>query len=99
MNYAVMTALMGANPKVRARRGCWPIHKFLYTVPGSVFKVNRPPLLGILPEGYTVHYASHVDVFEIDSDQGTATAGVYLPTQDDIEALDWSTSEALVVLL
>lgn len=97
MNYSDMTALMGANAQVRARRACWPKHKFLYTVPGSVFKVSRPPLLGILSEGSTVRYASHVDVFEVDSEQGTATAGVYLPTQDDIDASDWSTSEALVV--
>lgn len=29
---------------------------FLFLVPGSTFKVNRPPLLGIYPEGTEINY-------------------------------------------
>ena len=35
---------------------------FLYLVPGSKFKVNRPPLMGIYPEGTEVEYHAHVDM-------------------------------------
>jgi hypothetical protein len=34
---------------------------FLFLVPGSTFQVNRPPLLGIYPEGTTIHMV-HVDM-------------------------------------
>ena len=29
---------------------------FLFLVPGSTFQVNRPPLLGIYPEGTEINY-------------------------------------------
>ena len=35
---------------------------FVFLVPGSVFKVNRPPLLGIYPEGTEINYHGHVDM-------------------------------------
>ena len=35
---------------------------FIFMVPGSVFLVNRPPLLGIFPEGTEVRYHAHVDM-------------------------------------
>src|SRR5947209_2318352 len=35
---------------------------FLFLVPGSVFKVNREPLLSILGEGKEVQYHAHVDM-------------------------------------
>ena len=35
---------------------------FLFLVPGSTFKVNRAPLLGIYPEGTEVNYCSHINM-------------------------------------
>lgn len=35
---------------------------FLFLVPGSKFQVNRPPLLGIYPEGTSIDYHAHVDM-------------------------------------
>lgn len=35
---------------------------FIFLVPGSVFQVSRPPLLGIMKEGETVQYHAHIDM-------------------------------------
>jgi hypothetical protein len=35
---------------------------FIFLVPGSVFKVNRAPLLGIYPEGTEITYHAHIDM-------------------------------------
>ena len=35
---------------------------FLFLVPGSTFKVDREPLLGIYPEGTEVKYHAHIDM-------------------------------------
>jgi hypothetical protein len=57
---------------------------FLFLVPGSTFQVNRPPLLGIYPEGTTISYHSHIDM---------RTAGgqivPWLASQTDVLAEDW----------
>lgn len=57
---------------------------FLFLVPGSTFKVNRPPLMGIYPEGTEIKYHSHVDM-------KTATDEVvpWLCSQTDMQAKDW----------
>ena len=57
---------------------------FLYLVPGTKFKVNRPPLMGIYPEGTEVEYHAHVDM-------KTATGEVvpWLCSQTDLLAEDW----------
>lgn len=43
------------------KRPCWPSDHHLFLVPGSIFQVNRPPLLGILAEGTEVKYHAHID--------------------------------------
>lgn len=60
-------------------KGMW-----LFLVPGSTFKVNRKPLLGIFEEGHEVVYSSHVDM-------RTATGEIvpWLASQSDIQATDW----------
>ena len=61
---------------------------FLFLVPGSQFKVNRPPLLGIYPEGTEINYHAHVDL-------RTAT-GEIIPwncRQADLLAEDWDLAE------
>ena len=57
---------------------------FLFLVPGSTFVVNRPPLLGIYPEGTTVSYHAHIDM-------KTATGDIvpWLASQTDLLADDW----------
>lgn len=67
-----------------ARAGWNGKNMFLLLVPGSTFKVNRTPLLGIYPEGTEVTYLPHVDM-------KTATGEVvpWLASQTDILAEDW----------
>ena len=57
---------------------------FLFLVPGSTFKVNRPPLLGIYPEGTEINYHAHIDM-------KTATGEIvpWLASQTDMLAKDW----------
>ena len=57
---------------------------FLFLVPGSTFAVNRPPLLGIFPEGTSIDYHAHIDM-------KTAGGDVvpWLASQSDVLADDW----------
>lgn len=57
---------------------------FLFLVPGSRFKVNRPPLLGIYEEGTEVEYHAHVDM---KTAQGYVVP--WLCSQADMLAEDW----------
>ena len=69
----------------RVRRSGWNGKgMFLFLVPGSTFQVNRPPLLGIYPEGTTINYHAHVDM-------KTATGEIvpWLCSQTDLLATDW----------
>lgn len=71
-----------------ARSGWNGKNMFLFLVPGSTFKVNRPPLLGIYPEGTEINYHAHVDL-------RTAT-GEIIPwncSQADLLAEDWDLAE------
>jgi hypothetical protein len=57
---------------------------FIFLVPGSRFKVSRPPLLGIYPEGTEIEYQPHVDMKN--------AQGLVVPwhaTQSDVLADDW----------
>lgn len=57
---------------------------FIFLVPGSVFKVDRPPLLGIYPAGTEVTYHAHIDM---KTAQGYVVP--WLASQADILAEDW----------
>jgi hypothetical protein len=57
---------------------------FLFLVPGSTFKVNRPPLLGIYPEGTEINYRSHIDM---KTAQGNIVP--WVASQTDLLADDW----------
>lgn len=57
---------------------------FIFLVPGSTFKVNRPPLLGIYKEGTEIKYHAHIDMKTAD--------GMIVPwlcSQTDMLATDW----------
>jgi uncharacterized protein DUF2829 len=60
---------------------------FLYLVPGSRFKVNRPPLLGIYPEGTEIDYLPHIDMRTADG-----SCVPWLASQADLLASDWETA-------
>lgn len=57
---------------------------FLFLVPGSTFQVNRPPLLGIYPEGTTIDYCPHIDMKTADN-----KVVPWLASQADVLADDW----------
>lgn len=57
---------------------------FIFLVPGSTFKVNRAPLLGIYPEGTEINYHGHIDMKTAD-DQVVP----WLASQTDLLANDW----------
>lgn len=57
---------------------------FLFLVPGSTFNVNRPPLLGIYPEGTEINYHAHIDMKTADN-----KVVPWLASQTDMLADDW----------
>lgn len=57
---------------------------FVFLVQGSVFKVNREPLLSILGEGTEVTYRPHIDICQPDG-----AIGVWQPSMGDVMADDW----------
>jgi hypothetical protein len=57
---------------------------FVFKVPGSTFVVNRPPLLGIFPEGTEITYRPHYDMRYADG-----SVGVWLASHGDMAAYDW----------
>ena len=70
------------------RRGWNGPDQFVFLVPGSTFQVNRPPLLGIYPEGTTINYHPHID---IRNQQGQIVP--WLASQGDLLADDWDLLE------
>ena len=83
MNFSDALRHLKAGLKV-SRAGWNGKDMFLFLVPGSVFEVSRPPLLGIYPEGAVINYHAHIDM---------KTAQNYcipwVATQADILAEDW----------
>ena len=67
-----------------ARAGWNGKSMFLFLVPGSVFRVNRPPLLGIYPEGTEINYCPHIDMKTADN-----KVVPWLCSQTDALAEDW----------
>lgn len=83
MNFSEALTLL-KNGSLVNRSGWGDPDQFLYLVPGSTFKVNRAPLLGIFPEGTEVSYSAHVDIH--------CAGGVCRPYHfpaDDVLATDW----------
>jgi len=69
-----------------ARKGWNGKNMFLFLVPGSKFKVSRPPLLGIYPEGTEITYQPHIDMKTAQD-----TVVPWLASQSDVLAEDWVT--------
>lgn len=72
-----------------AREGWNGKGMFVFLVPGSTFKVNRPPLLGIYPEGTEINYHAHIDMKTADGQ-----IVPWLASQTDVLAEDWEVVEA-----
>ena len=63
---------------------------FVFLVSGSSFNVNRPPLLGIYPEGHAIQYRAHIDMKTVDG-----SIVPWVASQSDILAEDWEVVEHL----
>jgi hypothetical protein len=83
MNFGHALEMLKRGHKV-ARAGWNGKGMFLFLVPGSTFKVNRPPLLGIYPEGTEVNYHAHIDMKTADGQ-----VVPWLCSQTDALAEDW----------
>lgn len=83
MNFGSALQALKNGQKV-AREGWNGRGMFLFLVPGSVFKVNRAPLLGIYPEGTEINYCPHVDMKTADG-----KVVPWLCSQTDMLAEDW----------
>jgi len=57
---------------------------FVFLVPGSEFKVSRPPLLGFFDEGAEIRYHAHIDMYTADGQ-----VVPWLASQTDLLATDW----------
>jgi hypothetical protein len=70
----------------RATRSGWNGRgMFIFLVPGSTFAVNRPPLLGIYPEGTQINYHPHIDMKTADG-----TIVPWVASQSDLLGEDWA---------
>lgn len=87
MNFGQALDALKLGKKV-ARAGWNGKHMFLFLVPGSQFTVNRPPLLGIYPEGTVIDYCPHIDMRTAD-----AKIVPWLASQTDVLAEDWNCVE------
>ena len=79
------TALKNLKQGYKVARSGWNGKgMFVFLVSGSVFKVNRAPLLGIYPEGTEVTYCPHIDMKTADG-----SVVPWLASQTDVLAEDW----------
>jgi hypothetical protein len=82
-------ALAAVKDGKRVRRSGWNgKDMFIFLVAGSRFKVNRPPLLGIYPEGTEIKYHAHIDM---KTAQGYVVP--WLASQADLLDEDWELAE------
>jgi hypothetical protein len=83
MDFSEALIMVKAGHKI-ARKGWNGKDMFLFLAPGSVFKVNRHPLLGIYPEGTEIEYHAHIDM---KTAQGYVVP--WLASQPDLLTNDW----------
>lgn len=83
MNFSIILEAIKNGMKV-ARTGWNGKGMFIFLVPGSTFEVNRPPLLGIYPEGTQIVYRPHIDIKNVDG-----TISTWVPSIGDVLAEDW----------
>lgn len=71
-----------------ARENWNGVGMFLYLVFGSVFKVNRPPLLGVYSEGTEISYRPHIDMRTANGE-----CVPWVAAQSDLLETDWEIVE------
>ena len=84
MTFGLAVETLKRGKKV-ARAGWNGRGMFLFLVPGSTFKVNRAPLLGIYPEGTEINHCPHIDMKTADG-----KIVPWLTSQADVLAEDWT---------
>ena len=82
-SFATALPIVKAGGRV-ARRGWNGANMFIFLVNGSRFTVNRPPLLGIYPEGTVIDYRAHIDMKTVDG-----SIVPWVASQTDLLADDW----------
>lgn len=87
LNFGDALHMLKLGKKV-ARAGWNGKGMFLFLVPGSTFKVSRPPLLGIYPDGTEISYCPHIDMKTADG-----KVVPWLCSQTDALAEDWQVIE------
>ena len=87
MNFGKTLEALKSGSKV-AREGWNGKGLFVFLVAGSTFTVNRPPLLGIYPEGTVISYNPHLDIKNVDGSIST-----WVPSINDVLAEDWQVVE------
>ena len=87
LNFGDALHMLKLGKKV-ARAGWNGKGMFLFLVPGSTFKVSRPPLLGIYLEGTEISYCPHIDMKTADG-----KVVPWLCSQTDALAEDWQVIE------
>jgi hypothetical protein len=88
MNFGEALAAVKVGKKA-ARAGWNGKGMFIFLVHGSRFRVNRPPLLGIYPEGTMIDYHGHIDM---KTAQGQVVP--WVASQSDLLSEDWELVEA-----
>lgn len=83
MNFGKALEALKVGARV-AREGWNGVGMFCFLVPGSTFNVNRPPLMGVYPEGTEISYRPHIDM---KTAQGDVVPWVC--SQSDMLAEDW----------
>ena len=86
MNFSQALVEVKKGSKVK-RKGWNGKGMFIFLVIGSTFKVNRPPLLGIYPEGTEINYHAHIDMKTADE-----MIVPWVASQTDVLADDWEYS-------
>ena len=83
MNFGDALENIKAGKRV-SRTGWNGADMFLFLVPGSKFTVNRPPLLGIYPEGTEINYRPHIDMKTVNGE-----IVPWVCSQSDLLENDW----------
>ena len=83
MNFGQAIEVLKTGSKV-TRVGWNGKDMFLFLVQGSQFKVNRPPLLGIYPEGTEINYRPHIDMKTVNGE-----IVPWVASQSDLLEEDW----------
>lgn len=84
MNFGQALDLLRSGKRV-TRTGWNGRDMFIFIVPGSEFRVNRPPLMGIYPAGTLITYRSHIDMKTVNGE-----IVPWVASHSDLLGEDWT---------